>query len=132
MSLLALLERREADGRPVRVGVIGAGTFSTAFLNQARRTPGMRVACVADICPQKAWDACEATGWPAEALGDAGSAGAVNDLVAAGRTAIADNADYLLHADLDVVVECTGLTGPGAYHAWTALDTGKHVARESG
>jgi len=127
MSLLTLLQCREADGRPVRVGVIGAGTFSTAFLNQARRTPGLPVACVADIYPQKAWDACEATGWPAEALADAGSVGAVNDLVAAGKTAIVDNADYLLHADLDVVVECTGLTGPGTYHAWTALDTGKHV-----
>jgi predicted homoserine dehydrogenase-like protein len=51
----------------------------------------------------------------------------VNDLVAAGKVAIVDNAEHLLNADLDVVVECTGLTGPGAYHAWTALDTGKHV-----
>jgi predicted homoserine dehydrogenase-like protein len=104
MSLLDLLQRREADGKPVRVGVIGAGTFSTAFLNQARRTPGMQVA-----------------------LADGRSPDAVNDLVARGKVAIADNADYLLHADLDVVLECTGLTEPGAYHAWTALDTGKHV-----
>jgi predicted homoserine dehydrogenase-like protein len=127
MSLLDLLQRREADGKPVRVGVIGAGTFSTAFLNQARRTPGMQVACVADLYPQKARDACLASGWPAEALADGRSPDAVNDLVARGKVAIADNADYLLHADLDVVLECTGLTEPGAYHAWTALDTGKHV-----
>ena len=127
MSLLALLQQREANGDPVRVGVIGAGTFSTAFLNQARQTPGMRVACIADIYPQKARDACLATGWPGGALAGAGSPGAVNDLVAAGKVAIVDDADHLLNADLDVVVECTGLTGPGAYHAWTALDTGKHV-----
>ena len=127
MSLLSLLQHREAEGKPVRVGVIGAGTFSTAFLNQARRTPGMRVACVADLYPQKARDACLASGWPAEALADALSPDAVNDLIAAGKVAIADNADHLLHADLDVVLECTGVTGPGAYHAWTALDTGKHV-----
>lgn len=127
MSLFGLLRRREADGRPVRVGVIGAGTFSTAFLNQARRTPGMQVACVADIYPQKARDACVATGWPAGALADGESPVAVNDLVSAGKVAIVDDADHLLHADLDVVLECTGLTEPGAYHAWTALDNGKHV-----
>lgn len=127
MSLFALLQRREAAGRPVRVGVIGAGTFSTAFLNQARQTPGLRVACVADIYPQKAWDACLASGWPAGALAPGRSPGIVNDLLATGKVAITDDADHLLHADLDVVVECTGLTGPGAYHAWTALDTGKHV-----
>ncbi len=127
MSLSALLQRREAEGRPVRVGVIGAGTFSTAFLNQARRTPGMRVACVADIVPRKAWDACLATGWPAEALAEGRSPNGVNDLIGGGKVAIVDNADYLLHADLDVVLECTGLTEPGAYHAWTALENGKHV-----
>lgn len=111
----------------MRVGVIGAGTFSTAFLRQANRTPGIRIGCVADIYPQKARDACLQCGWPAEALAEGRSPGAVNDLVAAGKVAIVDNADYLLHADLDVVLECTGLTEPGAYHAWTALDTGKHV-----
>ena len=127
MSLLALLRHREAEGKPVRVGVIGAGTFSTAYLNQARRTPGVQVACVADIVPQKARDACLASGWAAEALADAGSPGAANDLIVAGKVAIVDDADHLLHADLDVVVEGTGVTGPGAYHAWTALENGKHV-----
>ncbi len=127
MSLFALLQRRRAEGNPVRVGVIGAGTFSTAFLNQGRRTPGIQVACIADILPQKAVDACLTTGWPTDALATAGSPGAVNDLVTAGKVAIVDDAAHLLNADLDVVVECTGLTGPGAYHAWTALDTGKHV-----
>jgi len=127
MGLLALLRRREEEGRPVRVGVIGAGTFSTAYLNQARRTPGVRVACVADIVPQKARDACLNSGWPAEALADAGSPAAVNDLAASDKVAIVDDADHLLRAELDVVVEGTGLTGPGAYHAWTALDHGKHV-----
>ncbi len=127
MSLFALLQHREEDGRPVRVGVIGAGTFSTAFLNQARRTPGMRVACVADLYPQKARDACLASGWSSGELADGRSPDAVNDLITAGKVAITDSADNLLHADLDVVLECTGVTGPGAYHAWTALENGKHV-----
>lgn len=127
MSLFELLKRREAEGRPVRVGVIGAGTFSTAYLNQAWRTPGVQLACVADLDPQKGRDACLAAGWPDSALAGAGSPGTVNDAVAAGKVAITNDADNLLQADLDVVLECTGLCEPGAYHAWTALDNGKHV-----
>lgn len=112
----------------MRVGVIGAGTFSTAFLNQARRTPGMQVACVADLYPKKARDAWRASGWSAGTLADGRSSDAVNDLIAADKVAITDNADYLLQADLDVVAKCSGVTGAGACHAWAALDTGKHVA----
>jgi predicted homoserine dehydrogenase-like protein len=48
MSLFALLEKRQAINRPVRIGVIGAGTFSSAFLNQVRQVPGMKVVCIAD------------------------------------------------------------------------------------
>jgi predicted homoserine dehydrogenase-like protein len=33
----------------------------------------------------------------------------------------------LIKADLDVIVEATGVTEAGTYHAWTALEAGKHV-----
>ena len=40
---------------------------------------------------------------------------------------VTDNADHLIKADLDVIVEATGVTEAGTYHAWTALEAGKHV-----
>ena len=48
MNLARGLERRAAEGRPVRVGLIGAGKFGSMFLAQARRTPGMHVVAIAD------------------------------------------------------------------------------------
>ena len=42
MSLYGLLQKRQAINRPVRIGVVGAGTFSSAFLNQARRESAFR------------------------------------------------------------------------------------------
>ena len=39
MNLHRMLKDRERDGKPVRVGLIGAGKFGTMFLAQARRTP---------------------------------------------------------------------------------------------
>jgi len=67
VSLFALLEKRQAINRPVRIGVIGAGTFSSAFLNQVRRVPGMKVVCIADLAG-KSERACIAAGWPEAAV----------------------------------------------------------------
>ena len=49
MNLHAMLLEREAAGRPVTVGLIGAGKFGTMFLSQARLTRGMHVVGVADL-----------------------------------------------------------------------------------
>ena len=49
MNLHALLLEREAAGRPVTVGLIGAGKFGTMFLAQARLTRGLHVVGVADL-----------------------------------------------------------------------------------
>ena len=48
-----LLER-EAAGRPVTVGLIGAGKFGTMFLTQVRRTRGMHLVGLADLDVQRA------------------------------------------------------------------------------
>ena len=44
-----MLLERQAQGRPVTVGVVGAGKFGTMFLAQARTTAGMHVVAVADL-----------------------------------------------------------------------------------
>jgi predicted homoserine dehydrogenase-like protein len=45
---LWLLVQREAEHRPVRVGLIGAGKFGSMYLSQALRTPGIHIIGVAD------------------------------------------------------------------------------------
>ena len=54
MNLHAKLLEREAAGRPVTVGLIGAGKFGTMFLSQARLTRGMHVVGVADLDVERA------------------------------------------------------------------------------
>ena len=127
MSLYSLLEKKRASNRPVRIGVIGAGTFSSAFLNQARRVPGMQVVSVADLDAEKAKRACIAAGWPEEAVGIASSSSTINDGAVRGKVMVTDHADHLIKADLEVMIEATGVTEAGTYHAWTALENGKHV-----
>ena len=49
-----MLRQREAAGRPVTVGLIGAGKFGTMFLTQVRRTHGMHLVGLADLDVERA------------------------------------------------------------------------------
>ena len=49
--LHAKLQQREAAGKPIRVGLIGAGKFGSMFLAQVPRTPGVHLAAIADLSP---------------------------------------------------------------------------------
>ena len=64
MNLHAKLLERDAAGRPVTVGVIGAGKFGTMFLSQARLTAGMHIVAVADLDVARAKSQLKTAGWP--------------------------------------------------------------------
>ena len=124
MSLYDQLRARAEAGRPVRVGLIGAGKFGSMFLAQARRTPGLQVLGIADLAPAKARAALARVGWPPEAY----AARSFAEAAASGATYIGDDAQVLIRADgLDVLVEATGDPGAGLRHAALALDHGRHV-----
>lgn len=122
MNLHDLLQARERDGNPVRVGLIGAGRFGTMFLAQARTTPGIHVAAVADIDVDRAHQALRLVDWPQDAVtDDLGSA------LSARTTAVLPAAAPLFTDRVDVVVEATGNPVVGAAHALAAFDAGQHV-----
>jgi len=110
MNLYRLLQKRE---RPVRVGLIGAGKFGSMFLSQVPTTPGLEVAAIADLAPDRAREACRRVGW-------------TEDCIAATR--FTDDAMAMLAApDIDVAVEATGHAPAGVAHARRAIAEGKHI-----
>jgi predicted homoserine dehydrogenase-like protein len=121
------LERRESDGRPIKVGVIGAGVYGSMFLSQLRFTPGMQLVGVAELDITKAKDRCIRAGWPEEALFAGKSASVINDGVRNRKIALVEDSSQLIQAELDVIVEVTGIAEAGARHTWDALEAGKHV-----
>jgi predicted homoserine dehydrogenase-like protein len=54
MNLFAMLQKRAAQGKPLSVGLIGAGKFGSMYLSQARHTPGIHIVAVADLSPERA------------------------------------------------------------------------------
>ena len=124
MNLHAMLLKREAAGRPVTVGVIGAGKFGTMFLAQARTTPGMHVVAVADLDVGRAKKQLRTAGWAEGAI----SAASLADACKARRTHVTPDAAALIGCpEIEVVVEATGIPAAGIRHVLDAIANGKHV-----
>ena len=124
MNLYRLLQDRTAAGRPVRVGLIGAGKFGSMFLAQARMTEGLQVMGLADLDPARARAALAATGWPDEA----GTAASFAHALDSGATRVTEDAEALIAADgLEVVIDATGSPAAGIAHARACVAHGKHL-----
>ncbi len=121
------LERREREGRPIRVGLVGAGYMGRGIaLELLAPVAGMRLAAVANRTLAGAARAYREAGVPAASA--VASVAALDDAIAAGRPAVTDDALLLCRAQgLDVVVECTGDVEFGARVATAAIAHGKHV-----
>src|SRR5579863_10262123 len=113
MSLYRLLQARAAQGKPVRVGLIGAGKFGSMLLSQVPTTPGLEIAVIADLDPERARASCRAVGWDDARI-------ARTTFVESGRAACS-------HPDVEVVVEATGAPAAGIAHARAAIAAGKHI-----
>lgn len=124
MNLHRMLAQRAEHRGPVRVGVIGAGKFSSMFLTQAVHASGLHVVGVADLSVDRARQALNRTGWPAERY----AADSFDQALRTGGTHVTDNAEDLLAAPgLEVVLEITGNPIAGAFHAERAIAAGLHV-----
>jgi len=113
MNLYRLLQHRVAAGKPVRVGLIGAGKFGSMFLAQVPSTPGIEVAVIADLAPDRAKRACRHVGWDSARI----EATRFTD----------DAAELLAMPEVEVVVEATGHAPAGIAHARGAIANGKHI-----
>ncbi len=124
MNLHSLLAARAEAGRPVRVGLIGAGKFGGMFLSQARRTVGIHVLGIADLDVKRARNACRATGWDEAAF----AAASLSDALTSGATHLLEDSAALIAADgLDLVIEATGDPRVGIAHALMAIEAGRHI-----
>jgi predicted homoserine dehydrogenase-like protein len=124
VNLHSKLLEREAAGRPVTVGLIGAGKFGTMFLAQARTTRGLHVVAIADLDPGRARRQLAGAGWDAAAF----SAASFDEAVKRRQLHVTDDAEALIAcAGIEVVVEATGLPEAGIRHALAAIANGKHI-----
>ena len=124
MSLYAKLQQRAAEGRPIRVGLIGAGKFGSMYLAQIPRTPGVQLVGIADLNPAGARTNLARVGWSPERL----TAQSLDEAVKLGTTHVGDDWQALVkHPAIDVIVECTGSPPHAVDHILEAFANHKHV-----
>ena len=113
MNLHRLAQRRAASGRPVRVGLIGAGKFGSMFLAQVPTMAGVEVAVIADLDPERARAACRTVGWDPARI--------------AKTVFVTSGAEACAYPEIEVVVESTGVPAAGIAHARAAIGAKKHI-----
>ncbi|KQW64838.1 NAD(P)H-dependent oxidoreductase [Variovorax sp. Root411] len=124
MSLHTRLQQRAAEGRPIRIGLIGAGKFGAMYLAQIPRTPGVQLVAIADLSPYAARVNLERVGWKAERA----AAASVQEALKHGTTWITDDWQAVTREpSIDIVVECTGNPIAAVDHCLDAFAHGKHV-----
>ena len=119
---------RAATGRPIRIGLVGAGEMGTDIVSRVAHMQGIEIGAISEINPQAASRAVTiAHGDPDRSRATA-TVDALNAAIESGRIATTDRVETLLDSGLiDVVVDATGIPAVGAEIGLTAMERGKHL-----
>jgi predicted homoserine dehydrogenase-like protein len=124
MNLYTRLCEHAAQGRPLRIGLIGAGKFGSMYLAQVPKTPGIHLAGIADLAPANARTNLARVGWVAERY----AAASLDTAITSGATHVSDDWQALVaHPQIDIIVEATGNPMAAVEHALATFRHGKHV-----
>lgn len=124
MNLYTLLRNRTKESGPIRIGIIGAGKFSSMFLTQAVNMPDFHIVAVADLDTSRAKDALSRTGWDMNRVITSN----VQQAVISGQTAVTDDSREILdNGQIEIIIEITGNPTAGVRHALSAINNGKHI-----
>ena len=122
------LKKREAEGRPIKVGMIGAGFMASGIALQiAKSVPGMVLCGIAARQPQRGIDAFEASR-TGETVVRADTAAEISAAIKAGQPVVTTDPGALARAEgLDAIIEATGSMDYALEAVEGALETAKHV-----
>lgn len=120
------LKAREAEGRPIRVGIVGAGFMSQGLTNHIVNTvPGMRVVGISNRRPERAQEVFRYSGLEPVSVD---SQARFDEVAGAGGAAYTDDPFLLCRSEhVDVVCEVTGSVELGAQVCLEAFAHGKDV-----
>jgi predicted homoserine dehydrogenase-like protein len=121
------LWHREAEGQPIRVGMVGAGATGRAIaLQLATPVTGIRLAAIANRTQAHSERALREAGINEWTI--AGSARELETGIARGLTVLTDDPSLLTASDdIDIILEVTGSVEPALRVTLDSFDHGKHV-----
>ncbi len=122
------LKKRHAAGKPIKVGLVGAGFQGRGIALQIiQSTPGMRLCAVANRRIEPAIAAFTEAGVEPVRCD---TKQALEDAIASGQPAVTEDALALATAEgLDAIIEVTGSLDYAATVVLAAIEAGKHVVQ---
>ncbi len=123
----AALEKREREGKPIRVGIAGAGYIARGIAAQLLKRPlGIRLAAISNRTLSRAEQVLRDGGQ--DEFPQVSSVSQMESHVARGQVAITDDPNILCDAsNIDVIIEATSDMEYGARVVLHAIESGKHV-----
>jgi predicted homoserine dehydrogenase-like protein len=127
MSVDTALRKRESEGHPIRVGMIGAGATGRAIaLQLGTPAPGIRLMAISNRTTAHGEQAFREAG--VAEYRRAGSAREAEDSISRGIPVLTEDPKVLTACDtIDIIVEVTGTVEPATHVTLDAFDHGKHV-----
>ena len=121
------LKAREADGNPIRVGIVGAGFMTQGLTNQiCRSVPGMRVVAISNRKPDRARRIFQYAG--RDNVVEVATQSELDQSIRANIPTITEDAFLLARSEVvDVIVDVTGSVEFGAHVALEAFRHRKDV-----
>ncbi len=121
------LAQRAADGKTIRVGVIGSGEMGTDLVTQMSLMTGIEMAAIATRRPHTALDAMTIA-YGEDRMGKVcDTPSAATAAIEAGKIAITSAETLVTTPNIDVVIDATGKPGVAADYDLLAMEHGKHL-----
>ena len=122
------LLKLESEGKPLRIGVSGAGWMGSGFIAATSHVPGMNVAVLADRDTSRACEVLQRHGVQKDDIVETNQAARADDAIKKGKTVV--TGDHTFAARLkhvDVVTDVTPSPATGAETALAGIKGGKDV-----
>ena len=122
------LAARGDTGKPIHIGLVGAGEMGTDIVSRVAHMRGIAIGAISELKPGAARRSVEIAYGNEVSVSEVATADAANAAMEQGKIALTNNVHALLEAGLiDVVVDATGVPAVGAEIGLRAMELGKHL-----
>jgi len=122
------LAKHAQNGKPIRLGVIGAGEMGTDLVTQVMLMDGIEIAAIAARRPVTAFAALVIAYGNDELGVEVNTPSAISSAIERGKIAITPDVELMVtNPQIDVVIDATGKPGVAADYLINAMQHGKHI-----
>lgn len=122
------LAARGETGRPIRIGLVGAGEMGTDIVSRVAHMPGIEIGAISELNLPNARKAVSIAYGDDSRAQETATGDALNSAIEAGRIALTSDVNQIINSGhIDVVVDATGVPSVGADIGLRAMEHGKHL-----